>query len=1679
MDPALERLLAEGDPEDEVALILRLTGPGEEPPGVRVVASFGRIVTCRVRLGLVRQVYASPKVRSAKAPRIYGMDVEEPGTEPLSESIVDGDERRPGPECGTGRGVVAGFIDWGCDFAHPDFREPDGNTRLLALWDQRPGPDPTRPNRYGYGVIHDSAAINAALATGNPYAALGYHPADSDIGIGTHGAHTMSIAVGNGRGHGPVGVAPEASPVFVQLSTWGPQGPNRLGDSVALLEAVDFIVSVAGDRPWVINCSLGRHCGPHNGLTLVEQALDAVLLDHPAGAGIHSTGNYFARKVHASGRLRPGEERVVSFTMTPVTALPHELDLWYAGADRLRLVLLPPDGADPIHVAYDGSAVLRRDGRTVVRADHRTRDPNGGENELLVTFYPGAPVGSWRLRLLGEDVVDGRFHAWLERTTGAQQPTFDDDDVVVTTTTGTICNGQRTIAVGAYDAHTDGRPLGRFSSCGPTADNRVKPDVLAPGVSVLAARSAPRTGTAPMLTRMSGTSMAAPHVTGAVALMLAAAPRPLHITETRRLLLEAAQPVPSGLDRADRVGSGYLDIDAAVAAARAADSGEEERIMSTAVAEDSAIGTVATGTATIPISPVPFPEPFSGDLDVALRYALGTGMSAAVVRGSPRGGPVELFRWFPPAAATSPLALSVRSTVDIAALVLGGTVYLTDPAEPGGGRWVQVPGLRSFYLLPQDVRQSHRQRWIRALRMPGAASVPTPTLRLLVAQQAATAVPVHDINDAARHFLGAATNGLTVPFVSVPLREPDCYLAAISQREGRVDAINAYDLGAGISLGPIQVNVQRGALFRLLQTLATGDPDLFARELGGPLGWSMRPDAGHTDLVVTRPGVPDIVLHGRAQDQRDIIGYLQSGTPGQDGFADIDQAWRRTLALRFRNLVVWPAVQQIVLDVTNWWLEPGLRRIEAAGIPALDPRAPDRSVFILKTLLLSAFVRYSGCLQPILAGLAQWATPAEKLAHWREVVAGAQSPCPRLHARLEQQERDAAAVFAQLQALLAAGTGEAAPEAEHDEWTECGEFAIAAGSRPELVELAESAVGAGTGSAFLAEVLNGHGDRVPSPARLFDAYLAGRPVPRLEVVAAPRTVLAVVPQAGDLLVRRGEAGYGHVAVIATPGVWTRDHLRAVEAPRPGRYVHVVEAGPRPHLAGAGFGRLLTDDAGRLPADTLLLRLPATETEEGTPSLSPSALHWRGASSQQLEFMRAVYESHVARSARRRSIVTDVPPGQLGEIEDGKLARTEAAAGCRELLASARTEASTDPAARGVTRIQVTSAYRPASRQFAAWQSNFPRYLAETAEHRAQLDGGEYGPAAVTYLAGYIGRRLGAPGYSLHNDGRAIDFATVEDGHRYSADTSPASVSGWKRTWFFAWLSSNAARWHFFQNTRIDEPWHWEYRGTGGAATEAAAEAGMVTSGRLEIADVPLLAHHRGTEPSLVLRWNRMADPVRVDVVVHLHGYSRRGAAMQLVRDIEPISGLDLGGLSAPTLAVLPRGNFFGGRSGAGYDFPALVAPSGLTELIELALGRFAQETGVTVERGSLIVTAHSGGGAALRRMLRHNDPDRIHIFDGLYGDPEPFAAWARDHIRRGAGALRVMFTGPSGTERNSLALHRAISSALSTLDDRERLADRFRVERTGVNHHRIPQRYGAILLSDSATDLPEVLALNG
>ncbi|MBI4902284.1 MAG: S8 family peptidase [Acidobacteria bacterium] len=574
MDPNLHELLAGGQ-EGEVEAIIRLSSPGATVKDVRIVARFGQIATCRLPRASIVETWADSEVYSLKAAQTHGqaIDEEQEGVE-RPDSWTDGDPRRPAGLSTTGRGVIVCVIDWGFDFAHDNFRNPDGSTRIMALWDQTHGFG-SPPQPYGYGRVFSRSDIDRALGNPRPYEVLGYHPGKSDPrGHGSHGTHVLDIAAGNGRLKGSIcGMAPEADLLLVHASSRGSREPANLGDSVTLLEALDWIRAQAGTRPFVCNMSVGRHGGPHNGLTLVEQSIDHLLGEAPGRCVVQSAGNYFQANTHAAGHIRPGETSILRWIVDPADRTANELEVWYAKSDELSVSLTPPGGARPLSVPQGGQAPIKADGQTVGRFYHRSRDPSNGDHHVDVFLDSDAPPGEWRITLFGKDVVDGRYNAWVERDTSCRscQSRFHPDDANRRTTTGTICNGYRNIAAGAYDAHDPARPLGRFSSSGPTVDGRFKPDILAPGVNVWAAKSTPLDSDIPIpdLAMNSGTSMAAPHVAGCIANMFEAAERPLSIGETRRLILGSADPAFPPEDGSQwRHGSGYLDVAGAVEATR-------------------------------------------------------------------------------------------------------------------------------------------------------------------------------------------------------------------------------------------------------------------------------------------------------------------------------------------------------------------------------------------------------------------------------------------------------------------------------------------------------------------------------------------------------------------------------------------------------------------------------------------------------------------------------------------------------------------------------------------------------------------------------------------------------------------------------------------------------------------------------------------------------------------------------------------------------------------------------------------------------------------------------------------------------------------------------------------------------------------------------------------------------
>lgn len=565
MDPALQEIIANTNAPQEVEAIIKLKYPDQTPENVRIISRFGNIATCRLQQKDIAEVWADESIFSIKAPRYVSVDPEP--TNESSPDLADSDllqyQRRPTTPY-TGKGVVVGVIDWGFDFTHPNFLRPDGSSRFLAIWDQSARPSIPTLNKFGYGKIHDQTAINQALTSAQPFAQLDYFPAQSDpFDSGSHAAHVTDIAAGNGT-VGQSGLAPEADLVGVHLAAGNIGGLASLGDSVGILEAIDFIQSVAGDRPLVINMSVGKHGGDHLGISLVEQGMDAFLKTKPGRCIVQSTGNYYLSGTHTSGRLAPGEQETFTWKVTPYDKTANELEVWYSSRDNFLVELTPPTGAPSLKVSLGNKQDIIIENELVGRLYHRAFEPNTGDHHIDIFLYKNAPTGDWKVNLFGEDAVDGRYHAWIERDGSCQgcQSRFESADANSECTTGTICNGLYTIAVGAYNPYATEFKMTPFSSSGPTRDGRQKPNLLAPGWQIQAAKSAPmgtdraRDG----LTYKSGTSMAAPHVTGAVALLFEAAEELLPIEKTRQLLFSSTKKIiASDLETAQRLGDGLLD----------------------------------------------------------------------------------------------------------------------------------------------------------------------------------------------------------------------------------------------------------------------------------------------------------------------------------------------------------------------------------------------------------------------------------------------------------------------------------------------------------------------------------------------------------------------------------------------------------------------------------------------------------------------------------------------------------------------------------------------------------------------------------------------------------------------------------------------------------------------------------------------------------------------------------------------------------------------------------------------------------------------------------------------------------------------------------------------------------------------------------------------------------------
>lgn len=464
-----------------------------------------------------------------------------------------------------GDSVVIGIIDGGFDYTHPMFFDTSGTRlRILRVWEQEneTGPNPSGFS-YGTEIVGEQALLNK-----------------QNSGSDNHGSHVAGIAGGSGNLTPQAqyrGVAPGAGLIFV----------NNGDAASSIADGLNYVFqqATAMGEPAVANMSLGTHIGPHDGTSLMDQAIDNLVGQGKIVVG--AAGNEGDTPLHLQYNFTGDTIRTfVAFEDDDPEFNTGKIDHWGSANSDFSMGISITDSSGtvlittPFYKASENPTV-----QNVIMI---------GEDSLNYTVTGvGSSVLNQKPNLLAEiSRLNKRYFLTLILTSSNTQLNIWNDGLGNGAGLSDVFNGEKVpgylagdvnctvgeiggtsnkiITVGAYttkhnfvnikgDTMTSADPehaLAFFSSRGPTVDGRTKPEITAPGEKLVSSVNSGDTtynennsNTVMMVEQgeskwyfaaMQGTSMATPMTTGIIALMLQANPK-LGPERVKQLLEENAR----------------------------------------------------------------------------------------------------------------------------------------------------------------------------------------------------------------------------------------------------------------------------------------------------------------------------------------------------------------------------------------------------------------------------------------------------------------------------------------------------------------------------------------------------------------------------------------------------------------------------------------------------------------------------------------------------------------------------------------------------------------------------------------------------------------------------------------------------------------------------------------------------------------------------------------------------------------------------------------------------------------------------------------------------------------------------------------------------------------------------------------------------------------------------------
>lgn len=451
-------------------------------------------------------------------PKLYGLMQQETAGQSFDPNslIVSGiTQVQREPLNLTGRGVVICIIDTGIDYTNEVFRDSEGNSRILAIWDQTIQSG-TPPEGFFYGTEYTREDINRALRSEDPYS---YVPSRDENG---HGSALAGVAAGSRLGNGMsyIGAAPDADIVVVKLK----DAKQFLRDfymvppGVPAFQETDIMMGVYYAnrfaeqfvRPVVICLGIGTNYGDHAGNAPLPRYLDAVAARR-SRAVVVCGGNEGNEGHHYQGNLaspsRAGNAGTVSVELRVANDVEgFTLELWGNVPDVYTISVRSPGGETipPIRLGIEDSITYRFVyERTRITIAGKLVEPASGEEVVLLRVaLPTPGIWTFQVEAVG-NVHNGTFHMWLPIAQFMSGPVyFLEASPYITLTEPAMARD--VISVSSYNAANNSFFID--SGRGYTRTGMITPDFAAPGVNVSTIRG-----------RETGSSLAAAITAGAVA----------------------------------------------------------------------------------------------------------------------------------------------------------------------------------------------------------------------------------------------------------------------------------------------------------------------------------------------------------------------------------------------------------------------------------------------------------------------------------------------------------------------------------------------------------------------------------------------------------------------------------------------------------------------------------------------------------------------------------------------------------------------------------------------------------------------------------------------------------------------------------------------------------------------------------------------------------------------------------------------------------------------------------------------------------------------------------------------------------------------------------------------------------------------------------------------------------